>query len=81
MDKEQRDGILHLALLPYEMDVQLVEPVNLHSGMVLRELVQLILGLPPVPVLPCFGQPLDIRKRDSQIPLRALEFVRKLGLG
>lgn len=68
MDEEQWDCIFHFALLPHKVDIQLPKAINIDPGVVMGKLVQLFLSLPPIPCLPCLGQPRDIRKRGSQVP-------------
>jgi len=68
MNKQQRDSIFGLALLPDEMNVQLIKAVNFNASVVLRDLVESLFRLSPIPFLPCFRQSLHVSEGNPEIP-------------
>lgn len=66
--EKQWDSILDLALLPYEVNIQIAEAIDIDRSVKLGNLVQACFCLSPIELAPGFCEPLHIRERHTKIP-------------
>lgn len=68
MTEQQWNGVLDSTSLPNEMDIQFPKSINVDWGMKLRDLVELLLCLPPVPFFPGLDKSLHVREGNTKVP-------------